>query len=102
MSTTDTIIEKKQTTRRSLKEPSKYKVICCNDDVTPVDFVIAMLMHIFKYSQQDAVNLTLDVHNKGSAIIGVYVHEIAEQKALEATDMARSNGFPLIIKVEAE
>jgi len=100
--TTETIIEKKKQTSREIKEPSKYKVIVCNDDVTPVDFVIAMLVSIFKLDERSAVDLTLKVHNQGSAIAGVYPHEIAEQKCLDATQMARLNGFPLIIKIEAE
>ena len=100
--TEETIVEKKTANRRLIKEPVKYKVIIYNDDLTPVDFVIAMLMSIFKYSQDSAYQLTLAVHNKGSAIAGVYVHEIAEQKATDATQMARTNGFPLVLKVEPE
>ena len=100
--TTETVIEKKRQTSRQLKEPGKYKVVLCNDDVTPMDFVVAMLVSIFKYDDKGAVDLTLQVHHKGRAIAGVYPHEIAEQKTVDATEMARLNGFPLIIKVEPE
>ena len=100
--TTETIIEKKKQLGRELKEPGKFKVIVCNDDVTPMDFVIAMLAAIFKYNERDAVELTLKVHNQGSAVAGIYPHEVAEQKGEDATNMARINGFPLIIKVEPE
>jgi len=100
--TIETVVEKKSATRRLIKEPSKYKVIIYNDDHTPVDFVIAMLVMVFKYSESAAHDLTLAVHNKGSAVAGVYTHEVAEQKALDATQMARSNGFPLVLKVEPE
>lgn len=100
--TTETIIEKKQRTTKRLKEPSKYKVIICNDDVTPVDFVIAMLMSVFRYEQQSAIEITLQVHNKGSAVVGVYPHEVAEQKMVDGTTMARDHNFPLILKIEAE
>jgi len=44
----------------------------------------------------------LEIHNAGSAVVGVYSHEIAEQKVIEASDMARNHGFPLILKAEAE
>lgn len=99
---TDKIIEKKRTTSPKVREPSKYKVIICNDNYTSVEFVIDMLMSIFKHSQEQAVGLTLQIHNKGSGIAGVYSYEIAEQKGLDATDMARSSGYPLVIKIEAE
>ena len=102
--TTDTIIEKKTTTTttRKVKEPSKYKVIVCNDDVTPVEFVVAMLVSVFKHEQRHAISLTLTIHNKGSAIAGIYSYEVAEQKVLDATNMARLNGYPLVVKMEAE
>lgn len=100
--TTDTVIEKKKQTSRQVKEPSKYKVVVCNDDVTPMEFVIYMLMSIFKLDQSKSTELTLTIHTHGSGIAGVYRHEIAEQKASDATNLARSHNFPLIIKVEEE
>ena len=100
--TTDTVIEKKTTTTRKVKEPSKYKVIVCNDDVTPVEFVVAMLVAVFNHEERQALNLTLAVHNKGSAVAGIYSFEIAEQKVLDATEMARLHGYPLVVKAEAE
>jgi ATP-dependent Clp protease adaptor protein ClpS len=100
--TIETVIEKKKQTSRQLKEPGKFKVVLCNDDVTPMDFVIAMLINVFKYDDKAAMDLTLKVHHNGSAIAGVYPYEVAEQKSIDATNMARLNGFPLIIKVEPE
>jgi ATP-dependent Clp protease adaptor protein ClpS len=96
------IIEKKKTSDKLPKEPGKYKVIVCNDDVTPMDFVIAMLMGVFRHSEGSAVDLTMKIHNNGSAVAGVYTHEIAEQKIADATNLARGHGFPLILKAEAE
>lgn len=98
----EAVIIKKKATDKEFKEPNKYKVIVCNDDVTPVDFVVAMMMAVFKHDQNKAVEITMEVHHKGSAVAGVYSYEIAEQKGLDATNMARDNGFPLVIKIEAE
>jgi ATP-dependent Clp protease adaptor protein ClpS len=100
MTTEDTVLEKKKTTTRQIKEPPKYKVIVLNDDHTPVEFVVAMLVAVFKHNQSSALELTLKIHNEGSAVAGVYSHEIAEQKILDGTNMARANGFPLILKAE--
>ena len=102
--TTDTVIEKeiKTVKQNKLEQPKKYKVIVCNDDVTPVEFVISMLMLIFKHDESSARELTLKIHHTGSAVAGIFTYEIAEQKTLDGTNMARTNGFPLIIKVEPE
>jgi ATP-dependent Clp protease adaptor protein ClpS len=94
------VVEKKKQATKNFKEPGKFKVIVCNDDVTTMEFVVTMLMTIFKYNQQTAVELTATIHHKGRAVAGVYSFEIAEQKAIDATNMARMNGYPLIIKVE--
>ena len=100
--TTDIIVDKKSKTNNKLKEPSKYKVIVCNDDQTSVEFVIAMLMSVFKHTEKSAISLTLSIHNKGSAVAGIYSFEVAEQKAVDGTNLARAHGYPLIIKVESE
>ena len=75
-------------------------MVILNDDVTPIDFVIAMLMEIFNHSSENAYNITMSVHETGSGIAGVFDFEIAEIKAIESTKMARENGFPLQIKIE--
>ena len=102
MTTDAQIIEKKKTNTRLPKEPGKFKVIVCNDNVTPMDFVVAMFIQVFKHSQSNALELTLKIHNEGSAVAGIYRYEIAEQKIADATNLARSNGFPLVLKAEEE
>lgn len=99
---TDTIVEKKTRTINKLKEPGKFKVIVCNDDTTPVEFVIAMLISVFRHDESAALTLTLTIHTKGSAVAGTYSFEVAEQKAVDGTNLARAHGYPLILKVEAE
>jgi len=93
-------VEVSEEIKIKLTEPKKWKVIILNDDVTPIDFVIAMLMEIFNHSSENAYNITMSVHETGSGIAGVFDFEIAEIKAIESTKMARENGFPLQIKIE--
>jgi ATP-dependent Clp protease adaptor protein ClpS len=100
--TTDIIVDKKTKTTNRVKEPSKYKVIVCNDDQTSMEFVVSMLMAVFKHNEKSALTLTVQIHNKGSAVAGIYGFEIAEQKAVDATNLARAHTYPLIIKVEPE
>ena len=44
----------------------------------------------------------MKIHHEGKAVAGIYAFEIAEQKIADATNLARSNGFPLVLKAEAE
>ena len=83
-------------------EPAKYKVIMLNDNQTPMEFVIEILKSIFKHSDKTAQDIMLSIHNTGSAVVGIYTYEIAEQRAVEATTLSRDNGFPLQLKVEKE
>lgn len=86
----------------SLAEPPLYKIIYINDDVTSMNFVVNSLIAYFNYNQDTATTLTENIHNDGSAVVAVLPYEIAEQKGIEVTLDARSQGFPLQIKVEAE
>jgi len=98
----DIATKSRESTKNKLKEPGKFKVIVLNDDYTPMDFVVAMFIEVFKHQPAAAVNLTMKIHNEGSAVAGVYTYEIAEQKGIDATNLAREHGHPLTIKVEAE
>ena len=79
--------------------PSMYDVIFLNDDYTPMDFVIYILMSLFGHDELTAQNVTHRIHDNGQGVAGSYFLEIAEQKASEATLMSRQNEFPLQIKV---
>ena len=85
-----------------LREPNKYHVIFMNDDYTPMEFVVSILVDIFHHNNDTANELTQLIHDKGKAVVGTYSHEIAEQKAIESTAMARSAGHPLNVTVEPE
>lgn len=86
----------------TVQEPKRWKVVILNDDSTPMDFVISVLVEIFKHNPASAQAIMLQVHEEGSGIAGVYSFEIAEVKAVEATNQARTNGYPLQIKLEEE
>ena len=96
------VIERETETDIEIPNPGKYKVIIANDESTPMDFVIALLMSIFKHNQETATDITMKIHNEGSGIAGVYSYEVAEQKGIECTLLARQHGWPLQITVEQE
>jgi len=82
--------------------PPKYKVIMLNDNATPMDFVTSILCLVFRHTDETAKKIMLIIHEEGSAVVGIYTYEIAEQRALEATTLSRDNGFPLQLKLEQE
>ncbi len=97
---TDAQIDEK--IRIDVKEPSKYKVVFLNDNETPINWVIAVLKDIFKHNDRQAEALTMMIHNEGSAVVGTYKYEVAEQKTIETTTASRNKGFPLQVKLEEE
>jgi ATP-dependent Clp protease adaptor protein ClpS len=87
---------------KKTEPPKKYHVILLNDDKTPIDWVIEILIEIFRHSESAAQDLTLKIHHEGSAIVGTYYYEIAEQKLFETVKLSRDQGFPLMAKMEEE
>ena len=86
----------------NISEPPSFRVIYINDETTTQEFVVETLKLIFHYDQGGAEAITAKVHAEGSAVVAVLPHEIAEQKIKDATDLARSHGYPLVLKAEAE
>jgi ATP-dependent Clp protease adaptor protein ClpS len=83
-----------------LKLPSRYNVVLLNDDSTPQEFVVNILMTIYNRSTEQANSVMLDVHEKGRGIAGTYSYEVAEQKCVETITDARKNQFPLDVTIE--
>jgi len=73
-----------------------HSVLMCNDDVTPMAFVVYLLQHVFEKSEDDAHEIMLDTHHHGVGVCGVYdQREDAEAKVTEAKALARQHGHPL-------
>ena len=85
-----------------IKEPPLFRVIYINDDHTSMDFVIRSLVDHFHYTNDTALNITTGIHESGSAVVAVLPYEIAEQKGIEVTMEARTEGYPLQVKIEEE
>ena len=86
--------------RIKLKKPKHYKVIMYNDDYTTMEFVIEILMIIFKKSLEEANKIMLDVHKKGKGIAGIYPYDIAVTKVSLAMSKAEEEGFPFKLDIE--
>lgn len=85
-----------------LKEPPLFRVIYLNDNTTAMEFVIDSLVNFFDYSTETALQITENIHTQGSAVVAVLPYEIAEQKGVEVTMCARTNNYPLQLKLEPE
>ena len=82
------------------EEPKQWKVIFIDDDYTPKDFVVLVLMKLFNKPNIEATRLMEEVHNTGSSIVGIYSKEIAETKIAKTDQMSELNGFPFQIRME--
>ena len=84
-----------------LKEPPKYAVVMLNDDYTPMGFVVDALCKFFNMSEEKATQIMLLVHQKGQAVCGIYPKDIAETKAYDVCEYAKSHEHPLLCKIRA-
>ena len=91
-----------ETAPPELKRPSLYAVVLLNDDYTPMDFVIEVLQQYFSMSLDQASQVMLTVHYEGKGIAGIYPRDIAETKANQVNNYARSQGHPLLCQIEPE
>jgi ATP-dependent Clp protease adaptor protein ClpS len=85
-----------------VQRPRQYRVIILNDDFTPIEFVVGLVAHVFHKTAEEAAQITMEVHQKGSAIAGVYTYEIAETKATVAMAYAEEHEYPLQVVMEPE
>ncbi len=89
-----------QTARPEIKPPPMYAVVLMNDDYTPMDFVIEILQQYFAMNLDKATQVMLTVHYEGKGVAGVYPRDIAETKANQVNNYARSQGHPLLCQIE--
>lgn len=95
---TDTALREREIYK--LKEPHHYAVVMYNDDFTPMDFVVEILMTVFRKSQEEAVELMMTVHKGGEAVVGKYTYDIAASKRNKALTMAKTAGYPFRVEMK--
>tara|TARA_R110001592_G_scaffold1805_12_gene10877 strand:+ start:16316 stop:16615 length:300 start_codon:yes stop_codon:yes gene_type:complete len=86
--------------RTEVRYPDRFKIIMWNDDFTPMDFVVQLLVELFDRPLNEAKTIMIDIHEDGKGIAGEYNFEIAEQKVHEGSTISRHNGYPLKITME--
>ena len=99
METSGSVAEK---SKIKVKKPKQYKVIMHNDDYTTMEFVLSVLVNIFKKEIKEANKIMMDVHEKGIGIAGIYTYDIAMTKVTKAMNLAKEEGFPFKLTIEKE
>ena len=84
------------------QRPKLWKVILLNDDYTPREFVVQVLKAVFRMNESEAYRVMMTAHQRGSCVIAVYTRDVADTKAKEATELGKSNGYPLYFTTEPE
>lgn len=90
----------KERTDGKIKEPKQYNVIMINDDFTTMDFVVAVLVDIFRKDEVTAQAIMMNVHKNGQAVVGKYPYDIAVTRVRKALERAKQQGFPFRMTVE--
>jgi ATP-dependent Clp protease adaptor protein ClpS len=83
-----------------VREPDLYRVVLHNDDYTTMEFVVEVLVTVFRKDILSATRIMLDVHRKGRGLVGTYTYDIATTKADQVHRLARDREFPLRCTVE--
>lgn len=83
-----------------LREPQRARVLLLNDDYTSMEFVVMILVEVFRKSLLEATAIMYAVHERGKGVCGVYPIEIAETKVALVHARARAEGFPLRCSIE--
>ncbi|HEX5688875.1 MAG TPA: ATP-dependent Clp protease adaptor ClpS [Roseiflexaceae bacterium] len=97
---TVTDVEYVLVTDEELERP--YRVIIENDDVTPMDFVVMILLTVFELDFESAMEVMLNAHNKGRALVRTMPFEEAQQRVHTAQSLARQSGYPLSFYLEPD
>ncbi|MBN7824569.1 ATP-dependent Clp protease adapter ClpS [Bowmanella dokdonensis] len=86
--------------KRKVQPPPMYKVLLNNDDYTPMDFVVEVLMRFFSMNAEKANQLMLTIHYQGKAVCGIFTAEVAETKVMQVNQYSRKHQHPLMCSME--
>lgn len=96
------IEETKTESDQKVKHYPRFKVIIHNDPITTMQFVMQVLIQIFRMDVQQAHKVMMEAHKTDRAICGIYPFEVAELKQEQVKSMARAAKFPLSCTLEPE
>lgn len=83
-----------------LKEPGLFNVLLHNDDYTSMDFVVDILVSVFRKKSVEASKIMMEVHQKGAGVAGVFPYDIGLSKVQEVKRRAKMENYPLLCTLE--
>lgn len=75
-------------------EASRYQIVFLNDDYTPMEFVVGILMDVFKMSREEAMSTMLTTHRQGTLPVAVMEKAEAVETVDVIHDRASTAGHP--------
>jgi ATP-dependent Clp protease adaptor protein ClpS len=97
-----TTVKPRTKVKPKVERPKLWKVILLNDDYTPREFVVQVLKAVFRMNESQAYRVMVTAHQRGACVIAVFTKDVADTKAKEATELGKSNGYPLYFTTEPE
>jgi ATP-dependent Clp protease adaptor protein ClpS len=98
----DAVTRPRAKTKSEVQRPRLHKVILVNDDFTPREFVVMVLKAEFRMTEEQAGQVMLTAHKRGTCVVAVYTRDVAETKATRATEAGKAKGYPLLFTTEPE
>ena len=89
-----------EASRPEVARPPLYSVLLLNDDYTPMDFVVDVLVRFFAMNIEKATQVMLHVHTRGRGVCGVFTREVAESNVAQVNEYSRLNQHPLLCTME--
>lgn len=91
-----------ETTVEALREPPMYRLVYLDDDSTSYEFVVHTIIHYVGHNEVTAHDIATQIHMRGEAIAAVFPFEIAEQVASDIVKLARTNNYPLKLRIDPD
>lgn len=98
----DELLQEKQQVENvnKTRRPKMWHVVMYNDNITPIDYVIMILIEVFNYDIVSSLSKTHEIHKGVSSIIGTYDRKTAEDYCDKVSDFNRQYGFSLLVTIE--
>ncbi len=80
-------------TREQTGHPKSYNVIMWNDDVTPMEAVVIVLMEAFQKDMSTALNIMISIHKSDKGLVGTYPMDEAYSRVETAESLLSSWGI---------
>lgn len=81
-------------------ENELYNAVVLNDDYTPFAWVVYILENIFEKSCEEAIKMTLHMHQYGSCVVDAYPEDVAKQKIEKAMEASAKEYTHFKMKLE--